>query len=179
MIASKILSLHSWELWKEKLLIYVFVFLWPHLWHMEVPRLGVKSKLSLPAYTRTAVKQDPSHICNLHRSLWQHQIRNLLSKTRDWTWVLRNTSRGHFLSHDQNFRKVNFWTIYGKVASKEDRVFPIFGLRLFCEKQRFLFTILSILDQYILSIYLSIQIYHVHIYMYIYIHLCMCVCICH
>ena len=31
--------------------IFVFVFLGPHLWHMEVPRLGVKSELELPAYT--------------------------------------------------------------------------------------------------------------------------------
>ena len=28
-----------------------FFFLWPHLQHMEVPRLGVDSKLQLPAYT--------------------------------------------------------------------------------------------------------------------------------
>jgi len=28
---------------------------------MEVPRLGVKSELQLPAYT-TATKQDPSHV---------------------------------------------------------------------------------------------------------------------
>ena len=28
-----------------------FVFLGPHLWHTEVPRIGVKSELQLPAYT--------------------------------------------------------------------------------------------------------------------------------
>ena len=33
-------------------LFYFFpVFLGPHLWHMEVPKLGVKSELQLPAYT--------------------------------------------------------------------------------------------------------------------------------
>ena len=26
-------------------------FLWPHLWHMEVLRLGAESELQLPAYT--------------------------------------------------------------------------------------------------------------------------------
>ena len=31
--------------------IYLFVFLGPHPAHMEVPRLGVKSELQLPAYT--------------------------------------------------------------------------------------------------------------------------------
>ena len=29
----------------------LFCILGPHLWHMEVPRLGVKSKLLLLAYT--------------------------------------------------------------------------------------------------------------------------------
>ena len=29
----------------------LFCFLGPHLWHMEVARIGVKSELELPAYT--------------------------------------------------------------------------------------------------------------------------------
>ena len=32
------------------LVILFFCFLGPHLWHREVPRLGVKSKLQLPGY---------------------------------------------------------------------------------------------------------------------------------
>ena len=32
-------------------------FLGPHVWHMEVPRLGAESELQLPAYT---------YVCNLH-----------------------------------------------------------------------------------------------------------------
>ena len=39
---------------------YPFFFLGPHLWHMEVPRLGVKSKLHLPAYATATATQDPS-----------------------------------------------------------------------------------------------------------------------
>ena len=39
---------------------------------------------------------DLSHICNLHHSSWQHQILNLLSKVRDWTCVLMDTSQIHF-----------------------------------------------------------------------------------
>ena len=31
------------------LFLFVFIFLGPHLWHMEVPRLGVKLELQLPA----------------------------------------------------------------------------------------------------------------------------------
>ena len=49
-----------------------FFFLGLHPWRMEVPRLGVESEPLLPAYA-TAI-QDPSHICNLHRSSEQHGI---------------------------------------------------------------------------------------------------------
>ena len=52
---------------------------------MEVPRLGVKSELLPPTYTRATATPDPSPICDLHHSSWQHQILNPLSETRDWT----------------------------------------------------------------------------------------------
>ena len=39
---------------------------------MEVPRLGVKSELQLPAYTTAPEMPDPSHICDLHHSSRQH-----------------------------------------------------------------------------------------------------------
>ena len=32
-------------------LFFFFVFLGPHPWHTEVPRLGVELELQLPAYT--------------------------------------------------------------------------------------------------------------------------------
>ena len=40
---------------------FFFDFLGPYLWHMEVPRLGVKSDLQLPAYTTATATamQDP------------------------------------------------------------------------------------------------------------------------
>ena len=50
---------------------------------MEVPRLGIESELQLPAYTTATATWDPSHICNLHRSSWQHRILNPLSEARD------------------------------------------------------------------------------------------------
>ena len=37
---------------------FFFGFLWSHLWHMEVPRLGVKSELQLPAYTTATATPD-------------------------------------------------------------------------------------------------------------------------
>ena len=41
---------------------------------MEVPRLGVELELELQAYTTAVETPDPSYICNLHRSLGQHQM---------------------------------------------------------------------------------------------------------
>ena len=50
--------------------IIIFSFLWLHLQHMEVPRLGVKSELQLPAYAtvKAMETQVQSGICNLHHS---------------------------------------------------------------------------------------------------------------
>ena len=49
------------------LMKFFFSFLYPHLQHMEVPRLGGKSELQLPAYTATAT-WDPSRVCVLQHS---------------------------------------------------------------------------------------------------------------
>ena len=61
---------------------------------MEVPRLVVESELQLPPYgTATATeKRDPSRFCDLYHSLWQRQILNPLSKARDGTRILMDTS---------------------------------------------------------------------------------------
>ena len=46
---------------------------------------------------------DPSHICRLHPSSWQHGILNPLSKARDRTCVLMDASQFlNLLSHDGN-----------------------------------------------------------------------------
>ena len=42
-------------------LFFFFVFLGLHLWHMDIPTLGVKSELQLPAYTTATAMLDPSH----------------------------------------------------------------------------------------------------------------------
>ena len=49
----------------------LFVFLGPHPWHMEVPMLGIKSELQLPAYTTATTMPDLSRVCDLHRSSQQ------------------------------------------------------------------------------------------------------------
>ena len=66
--------------------IFFFFFLGLHLQHVEVPRLGVKLELQLQAYPTATATPDPSHICDLHYSLWQCQILNPLSEVRDPTW---------------------------------------------------------------------------------------------
>ena len=80
----------------EKNICVYFCFLGPHPWHMEVPRLGVQSELHLPAYTTAT--QDPSRVCNLHSSSWQHQIFNPLSFLVDasqihFPWATMGTPR--------------------------------------------------------------------------------------
>ena len=69
-----------------------FVFLGPHLRHMELPRLGVESELKLPAYTTATATQDLSCACDLHHSSQHRQILNPLSEARDRTRILMDPS---------------------------------------------------------------------------------------
>ena len=62
---------------------FFLCFLGLHLWHMEVPSLGVELELQLPAYTSAEAMQDLSCICDLPHSSLQHQILNALSEARD------------------------------------------------------------------------------------------------
>ena len=75
------------QMFKEALFFFC-LFLGPHPWHMEVPSLGVKSELYLPAYATATATRDPSRIGDLHHSSWQHRTLNPLSGARDWTCVL-------------------------------------------------------------------------------------------
>ena len=71
---------------------------------MEVPRLGVKLELQLPAYVTATETQDQGHICDLHHSSQQCQIPDTLSKARDWTCILMDTSRIRFHSGNSLIR---------------------------------------------------------------------------
>ena len=78
-------------------------FLGPHLQYAEVPRLGVKSELQLPAYTRAIATPDLSHVRDLHHSSWQRRILNPVSKARDQTCILTDTNQTlNPLSHNGN-----------------------------------------------------------------------------
>ena len=67
-----------------------------HLWPMKVPGPGVESELQLLAYTTTTATQDLSHVCDLYHSSQQCWIPHPLSKARDQTSILKNTSQIHF-----------------------------------------------------------------------------------
>ena len=64
-----------------------------HLWHMEIPRLGVESDSCWP---QLQPQQDLSCICNLHHSSWQCWILNPLSVARDQTCILVHASQFRF-----------------------------------------------------------------------------------
>ena len=97
---------------REMTFIYYFTYFWivwgfrgflccflgPYLWHMEVPRLEVKSDLQLPAYTTATATATPdqSCICNLHHSSHQCWILNPLREARDWTHNLMVPSQISF-----------------------------------------------------------------------------------
>jgi len=74
-------------------LFFFFVFSGLYPWHTEVPRLGVESELQLPAYITAIAMQDLSPVCDVRYSTQQHQILNPLSKARDQTFVLMDTSQ--------------------------------------------------------------------------------------
>ena len=77
---------------------------------MDVPRLGVKWELQLPAYTIATAVQDLSRIRDLHHSSRQRQVLNPLSEARDQTCILMDISRVlNFLSHSGNSRFILIW----------------------------------------------------------------------
>ena len=59
---------------------------------MEVPRLKGKSELQLPIYNTATATGDSSGLCNLHCSSWQGRIINPLSRARDGTPIVMDTS---------------------------------------------------------------------------------------
>ena len=98
-VAGKVLGLQGIPLWFSFsffLSFFFFVFLGLNPWHVEVPRLGVKSELQLLAYTTATAMRDPSHVCDLHPSSRQHWILNPLSKARDGSCILVDPSQIRF-----------------------------------------------------------------------------------
>ena len=77
---------NSWSFYY--LFIYLFCFLGLHPRYLEVPSLGVKSELQLPAYTTVTATWDPSRAFDLRHSSWQHWMLNPLSEPRGGTCLM-------------------------------------------------------------------------------------------
>ena len=59
----------------------------PHLWHMDVPRLGLELELQLLAYATATAMPELSRVCDLHHSLQQFGILNPM----EWgptSWII-------------------------------------------------------------------------------------------
>ena len=118
----------QWTLGYIFKLMFLFSFFFclfrPHLRHMDVPRLGVKSELQLPAYTTATATSDLSFIFNLHYNSQQCQIFNPLTESRKWTRNLMVTSRihFHFAARTSEFKILMilfiFFTFYSHTLSK-------------------------------------------------------------
>ena len=92
------------------MVFFFFFFLWPHLWHVEVPMLGSNWSYSCQSMATAAAMYDPSCIFDLRYSSRQHQICNPLSRDRDQTCILMDTSWVlNLLSHNGNF---HIWIIF-------------------------------------------------------------------
>ena len=73
---------------------FSFSFLGPNPWHMEIPRLGVKSEPQLLVYSSATATPGLSHILDLPHSSWQFPIPDPLNEARDQ--IFRDTSWIHF-----------------------------------------------------------------------------------
>ena len=81
--------------------------------HREVPWLAVESELQLLAYATATATSNPSCIYDLHHSLQQRQKLNPLSRARDRTHILMDTSRVcNPLSHNRNFELCIFLSVF-------------------------------------------------------------------
>ena len=53
---------------------FFFCFSGLHVWHLDVPGLGVESELQLQVYTTDTDTLNLSYICKVHCSLWQSML---------------------------------------------------------------------------------------------------------
>ena len=78
------------------LICWFVSFLGLQVWHMEVPRLWVESELQLPTMATATTMSDPSCVCDPHHSSEKRRILNPLSRARDQTRVLVDTSQARY-----------------------------------------------------------------------------------
>ena len=86
----KLFAIQILKLGKVIFYFILFLFLWPHPRHMEVPTLGVKSELQLRAFATATAMPGPSRVYDLHSS---SLILNPLSEARDGPLILMDASQ--------------------------------------------------------------------------------------
>ena len=115
------------------------IFLGLHPWHMEVPRLRVKSELQLPACTTATTMQDLSCICDLHHS--SRTARSLIHWARPGaklalSWILVGfVSAEPWWKLQITFFKKNIFSVIGPnqyIVNKQNRccIFKVLRLRI-------------------------------------------------
>ena len=82
------------EIKTKNLFFFFLLLLRQHQRLMEDPRLGVESELQMLVYTTARATPNPSHVCDLHHSSWQHRTLIPLSEARDQTHILMDTMSG-------------------------------------------------------------------------------------
>ena len=70
---------------------FFFLLLGPHLWHMEISRVGAELELQLLTCATATAMWDLSCLCELHHSSQQCWILNPLREARDQTCILMDT----------------------------------------------------------------------------------------
>ena len=88
------LSEHGFIFSANKHSKFFFFFLWPLLWHMEVPGPGAESQLHLLTYSTTTEALNLRCIYDLCFNLWQCWILGPPSKARDLTCIFKDAMLG-------------------------------------------------------------------------------------
>ena len=63
---------------------------------MHIGTTTVENSMEIPQKTKNRINIWSSHVCDLHHISRQRHILNPLSKARDWTLILMDTSRIHY-----------------------------------------------------------------------------------
>ena len=114
----------------------LFCSLGLHLWHVEVPRLGVKLELHLPAYATATAVWDLSCVCDLYYSsgsarslaywvrprikpayLWNSWVSNPLSHNRNSLKFL-NPANPFLICEIKLTHWIKLWGFYNVMSSK-------------------------------------------------------------
>ena len=116
-----------------------FLFFRANLQHKEIPRLGVKSELQLPAFATATATPDLSCIFDIHHRSQQHPILNPLTEPRDRTLILTDTSQVcNLLSHKGNSSLDTFKGLILPLFipnSPKDRCFSLILCYFTCHQQ--------------------------------------------